>query len=43
MDEDVGRQLLQRAQVMPKRLLDQMSLLDPGRTDVTLEQLFGGR
>src|SRR5436190_8101503 len=45
-DDRLGRQLLQGAQVMAQSRLDEVTLLDAGRLDVSLEQvlrLFGHR
>ena len=41
MHHDVGRQLLQRLQVMPESLFDEVAFLHAGRADVSFEQLAG--
>ena len=38
MDHDVGGQLLQRVQVVPERLLDDVAFLDAGCADMALEE-----
>ncbi len=41
MHNDIGRQFLQRLQVVPEGLLDEVALLHAGRADVPFEQLAG--
>lgn len=41
MHDDVGRQLLERLQVMSKRLFDEVAFFHAGRADVLLEQVAG--
>src|SRR2546429_2449587 len=39
MDDHVGRQLLQRLEVVPQRLLHEIALLQAGGADIALQQL----
>jgi hypothetical protein len=39
--DDIDWQFLERPQVVPQRLFDQMTFLDTGRADMLLEQLTG--
>ncbi len=41
MNDDIGRQFLQRLEVVPQRLLDEMPLLHAGCAHVSFEQLAG--
>jgi hypothetical protein len=41
MDDDIGRQFLQRLKVVTKGLFDEVALFHAGRADVPLEQLAG--
>ena len=41
MHHDVGRQFLERLQVMSERLFDEVALLHAGCADVSFEQLAG--
>lgn len=43
VDHEVGRQFLQGVQVVPERLLDDVSLADAGCANVTLEKFFRRR